>query len=135
MCCYGASVYVFMWTDNYPGVPSVYKNGRVLQWAYKQILVKCKDSPEFIWEKTNAWDKSVQAFIQVIAGMTDEFYTYDKIQFCPFITLQAQVSSELRTPVSSHTSQQSILGWVDLTLCFSEQVPGKLQKHNIIQNT
>lgn len=38
-------------------------------------------------KKTNAWDKSVQAFIQVIAGMNDVFYTCDKIQLCPFITL------------------------------------------------
>lgn len=32
-------------------------------------------------------DKRVQAFIQVITSMTNMFYTCDKIQFCPFITL------------------------------------------------
>lgn len=86
MCCYGASVYVFMWTDNYTVVPSVCENGRVFHWAYKQLPVKCKNTLDFIWEK-NIWDKSVQAVIQAIASMNRVFGMCDKIQFCPFITL------------------------------------------------
>lgn len=68
MCCYGASVSIFMWTDNCIRVSSVCKNRRFF--FCKPIHnYQLNERIFMILYRKKMWNKSVQAVIQAIACM------------------------------------------------------------------